>query len=90
MFWDTKDSEALCPKCHRVTRPAFIAALVRLTEAVTTAGMRSERLAFELLFIALALSDRNSRHGCSRATFLEMAGIVYDKSRVALAAGPKS
>jgi hypothetical protein len=68
----------------------FITGLVKLTEAATTAGMRDEKQAFELLFIALALSDRNSRHGCSRATFVTMAEMAYDKCRVAMAAGPKS
>jgi hypothetical protein len=68
----------------------FISALVHATEAATSAGMRDEKQAFELLFIALGLSDRNSRHGCSRATFLTMAGMAYDKCRAALAAGPES
>jgi hypothetical protein len=65
----------------------FQTALTRLTEAATAAGLRDTAQVFWLLVAALAITDRNVRLGCKRETFVQTAGITWDRVRRSLTTG---
>lgn len=73
-----------------MTREDFDEALQGFCHLAKASGLPDREAAFSLMLTALAVSDRSIKDGCARDTFLKMAGIVYDRLRVALATGPSA
>lgn len=64
--------------------------VVAITEAASKAGIPDTQQAFVLMLSALAIADRNCQRGCSRDSFMKMAGCVYDKLRGSLGGGVRT
>lgn len=72
-----------------MTRDDYADSLIGFGQLATASGLQETDQAFALLLTALAIADMNSPNGCSRETFLNMAGYTYDKLRRALQGGTK-
>ena len=73
-----------------MTKAGFTDSLIGFTNLATAAGLADTEQAFALLLVALGIGDKKTPGGLTREQFISMAGLVYDKSRKALAAGVPS
>lgn len=70
-----------------MTRGEYTDSLIGFGNLATAAGLPETEQAFALMLTALTIADKNTPLGCTRETYLEMAGIVYDRLRAALSSG---